>query len=174
MELLKLMEERYSVRSFSDKPVEPEKISAILRAGQLAPTACNNQPQKILVLQSRESLERWAKCTRCHFHEQLVLLVCYDKNQSWKRDYDGQDSGYVDAAIVTTHMMLEAQSLGIGSTWIMHFIPEAVREEFSLPEHLEAVSALVMGYAAEDAAPSPRHSQRKALAELAAYDSQCV
>lgn len=173
MELLQLMEERYSVRSFSDRMVEPEKVQAILRAGQLAPTACNNQPQKIFVLQSREGLARWAKCTKCHFNEQLVMLVCYDKNQSWKRGYDGQDSGYVDAAIVTTHMMLEAKNLGIDSTWIMHFIPEAVREEFSLPDHLEAVSALVMGYAAEDAAPSPRHSQRKALAELVAYDSLC-
>ena len=72
MELLQLMEERYSVRSFADKPVEDEKIEAILQAGRLAPTACNNQPQKVLVLESAESLALWRKCTKCHFNEQLV------------------------------------------------------------------------------------------------------
>lgn len=170
MELLQLMEERYSVRSFADKPVENEKIEAILQAGRLAPTACNNQPQKVLVLESAESLALWRKCTKCHFNEQLVMIVCYDKTQSWKREYDGQDSGYVDASIVTTHMMLKAAELGIGSTWIMYFIPEAVRTEFNMPENLEPVSVLAMGYPSQSAAPSPRHSLRKPLTDTVVYD----
>ncbi|MBO2516964.1 MAG: nitroreductase [Clostridiales bacterium] len=170
MELLKLMEERYSVRSFSDRAVEDEKIEAILQAGRLAPTACNNQPQKILVLKSRESLELWQKCTKCHFNEQLVMIVCYDRQQAWTREYDGQDSGFVDASIITTHMMLEAANEGIGSTWIMYFIPEAVREEFHLPENLVPVSVLAMGYASEKAAPSPRHGLRKPLTDTVVYD----
>ena len=163
MELLKLMEERYSVRSFADRTVEPEKVHAILRAGQLAPTACNNQPQKILVLQSRESLDRWAKCTCCHFHEQLVLLVCYDKNQSWKRDYDGQDSGFVDAAIVTTHMMLEATACGLGSVWICAFDTERLAQAFDLPDTTVPYMLLALGYPTEDCQPSPRHTQRYPL-----------
>jgi len=170
MDLLSLMEERYSVRSFSDRAVEEEKLNAILRAGQLAPTACNNQPQRIIAVRSREGLARWAKCTRCHFNEQLVLIVCYDKDISWKREFDGKDSGFVDGSIVTTHMMLEAWNEGIGSTWIMHFDPEAVRTEFRLPDNMIPVSVLAMGYASSEAAPSPRHASRKAIEETVVYE----
>jgi len=56
MDFFRLAEERFSIRSFTDRPVEKESIEAILRAGQVAPTACNLQPQKILVIQSDEAL----------------------------------------------------------------------------------------------------------------------
>lgn len=169
MDLIQLMKDRYSCRRFSDLPVEEEKITAILEAGRLAPTACNNQPQKVFVLRSREALARWQKCTNCRFNEQLVLIVCYDKDLCWKREYDGQDSGLVDGSIVTAQMMLEAEALGVRSTWIMHFIPEAVRAELALPEALIPVSALAMGYPADMAAPSPRHGERKPLSETVTY-----
>ena len=51
MDFLTLAENRYSVRNFSDKPIEPEILAKILRAGQVAPTACNLQPQKVFVIQ---------------------------------------------------------------------------------------------------------------------------
>lgn len=170
MEFLDLAKARYSVRSFRPDAVPAELVEQILTAARVAPTACNNQPQKVLVLESAESLALWRKCTKCHFNEQLVMIVCYDKTQSWKREYDGQDSGYVDASIVTTHMMLKAAELGIGSTWIMYFIPEAVRTEFNMPENLEPVSVLAMGYPSQSAAPSPRHSLRKPLTDTVVYD----
>lgn len=52
MDFLELSKARFSVRSFSERPVELEKLHSILEAGQVSPTACNLQPQKILVLQS--------------------------------------------------------------------------------------------------------------------------
>lgn len=171
MELMQVIKDRYSVRSFSDAAVEDEKIGMILEAGRLAPTACNIQPQKILVLRTKESLALWQKCTGCHFNEQLVMIICYDMTQSWKREYDGQDSGITDASIVTTHMMLEATELGIGSTWIMYFDPAAVREEFGIPDYLVPVSVLAMGYPSEDARPSQRHPFRKALSQTVEYDT---
>lgn len=165
MDLLSLMKERYSCRSFSDRRVEEEKLAAILEAGRLAPTACNYQPQKVYVLTGAEQLSKWQKCTKCHFNEQLVLLVCTDKEQAWKRPYDGQDSAFVDGSIVLTQMMLEAHSLGIGSTWIMFFRPEVVRAEFALPENIVPVGVLAMGYPSEEAAPAPQHTARKTLEE---------
>ena len=57
MDFLKLAKERYSVRKFSDKKVEREKLDAILEAGRCAPTAVNYQPQRVLVLESPEALE---------------------------------------------------------------------------------------------------------------------
>jgi nitroreductase len=166
IDYMELVGKRYSLRNFSDKQVEKEKLESILKAGQLAPTAHNNQPQRIYVLQSREALEKLQRCKMSHYGETLALLVCADTNACWKRDYDGKSSGDIDAAIVTTYMMLAAQELGIGSTWVMHFIPEAVKEEFGIPKNEEPVSLLVMGYASVDSKPSPLHVQRKDLKEI--------
>lgn len=168
MDFAQLTESRYSVRKFSSRPVEKEKIAAILRAGQLSPTACNLQPQRVLVIQSPEALETLKKCTRAHFGETLALITCYDKDGCWQR-WDGKTSGEIDASIVTAHMMLAAWELGVGSTWVMDFIPEAVEVEFQLPENLEPVSLLLMGYPAEDCRPSPAHGTRKELEETVTY-----
>ena len=168
-DFLTLAAKRYSVRMFSKAPISREVIDQILQAGQLAPTACNNQPQKVFVLQSEDALAKMRICTKCHFDAPLGLLVCYDSNQSWKRKFDGQDSGWVDASIVTTHMMLAAEDLGVGSTWVMYFEPEAIKSEFTLPSHLIPVALLVMGYPADDAQPNPLHTQTKTIDELVSF-----
>lgn len=166
MDFLELAQNRYSVRSFSSTPVPSDLVEKILRAAQLAPTACDYQPVKVLVLTRKDALERFRRCTECHFEAPLAFIVCADKTTCWKRRYDGKESGDIDASIVATHMMLEASSLGVGSTWVMYFIPEAVRQEFELPENLEPVALLPMGFPSESAAPSPRHTERKPLSEL--------
>ena len=168
-DFLELAKDRFSVRKFSNKAIEQEKIDLILRAGQLAPTACNNQPQRIICVNDEESLSLLRKCTECHYNCTYALIVCYDKDVCWKRSYDGHNSGDVDAAIVTTHMMLEAANLGVGSTWVMHYIPEAIKVEFELPDNLESTAILVMGYPADDAVPNPRHSENKSLDELVKF-----
>lgn len=167
MDFLELAEQRYSVRGFAPRPVEQEDVDRILRAAGAAPTAHNNQPQEIIVVRSPEGLEALKRCTECHYDAPLAFLVCYDREKSWKRSYDGRDSGQVDASIVATHMMLEAAQLGVGSTWVMYFIPEAVRAEFGLPDRVEPVAILVMGY--PDAQPSPRHLERRPLADYVSY-----
>ncbi len=171
MDFLKLAHERYSVRKFSDKEVEREKLDAILEAGRCAPTAVNNQPQRVLVIESAEALEKLKKCTPCHFSAPLALLVCYDNAASWKRNFDGYDMGAVDAAIVTTHMMLEAADLGLGTTWVGYFDPAAVRREYELPDYLVPVAILPLGYPAEDAAPSPYHEKFLAPGETIFFNA---
>lgn len=165
-DFITLASSRFSVRRFSDKKVEQEKIDSILHAGQLAPTACNNQPQKIYVLQSEEALKTLQKCKYSHFGETLAFLVCYDSSLCWTREFDSKASGDIDASIVATHIMLEAWELGIGSTWIMHFIPEAVKEEFNLPDSVIPVCILVMGYPSQDAVPSAQHGTKKDMNDM--------
>lgn len=161
MDLLSLMKERYSVRKFEERPVEKATIERILAAGMLAPTAKNLQPQRILVLDEKERLEALDRCTACRFGAPAVFVVCYDADACWKRGrYDGKPSGETDAAIVTTHMMLEAAALGIGTTWVMHFDPAALRREFSLPASYEPVALLVAGYPIPRPTPSPRPCTR--------------
>lgn len=169
-ELLDLLRARYSVRKFKDEHISGEHLEKILEAGRVAPTACNNQPQKVLVLRSEEAMEKLKKCTSCHFGAKDALLVCVDKNLCWNRKYDGKSSGDVDASIVTTQMMLEAASLGVGTTWVMWFDPEAMRREFNIPEHLEPIALLPMGYPADDARPAPLHTQFRPAEETVVYD----
>ena len=68
-----------------------------------------------------------------------------------------------------TDMMLEAYAQGVGTTWVMHFDPAVVREEFALPEKQIPVAILVMGYPADDVQASPMHSQNKAMDEIVKY-----
>ena len=171
MEFDKVIKERYSVRKFEDRHLEQDVIDKILAAGHIAPTGCNNQPQRILVLNKDESIEKLKACTKCHFNAPCAFLVCYNKDETWKRPYDGAMSAPVDAVIVATHMMLEAQNLGVGSCWVMHFDPFKMKEIFCIPDNTEPVVLLVMGYPHKDAAPIEMHSKFRPIDEVVFYDS---
>ncbi|MBQ7901847.1 MAG: nitroreductase family protein [Clostridia bacterium] len=171
MSFLELARNRYSVRKFTDEPVSSELIDKILEAARVAPTGCNLQPYRILVIQSGEAVEKLKKCTKCHFGATAAMLVCCNKDECWVRKYDGAQSGVIDASIVTTHMMLEAAELGLGTTWIMHFDPKAMREEFNIPSNLEPVALLIMGHPAPDAQPLAMHSEFRPMDTLVKYDS---
>ena len=160
---LDLAKSRFSVRKFKPQPIETEKLTMILEAGRAAPTASNHQPQRIKVITDPEDLAKVDQCTTCRFNAPAVLLVCYDKAVSWTRKFDGASSGEVDAAIVTTHLMLEAQDLGIGSCWVMYFDPVKTAELFNLPENLVPIVMMPIGYPANDAMPAIGHVQRKPL-----------
>lgn len=170
MDFITLASERYSLRKFSNRTVEKEKLDLVLKAGQLAPTAANLQPQRILVINSEKELEKLKECTTYHFNAPVALLVCYDKTVDWKRKFDGKKSGEVDASIVTTHMMLEAADIGLGTTWVMSFDPEKVREAYGVPGSFEPVALLVMGYPAGDASPSQSHKQRVVIDNTVFYN----
>ncbi len=170
MDFLKLATDRFSVRKFTDKPLEKEVIDKIIEAAQVAPTGCNYQPQRILVINSEETLAKLRECTRCHFDAPCAMLVCYNKDECWTRPYDGNQSGIIDASIVTTHLMLQAAQLGVGSTWVMHFNPFKMCEAFAIPENIEPVALLVMGYPAPDAVPNERHTAYRPLEETIFYN----
>lgn len=171
MDFLQLAKERYSVRKFSNKKVEREKLYLILEAGRIAPTAVNYQPQRILVIESDESLNKLKECTPYHFNAPLSLLVCYDSNVSWKRSYDNKDMGDVDASIVTTQMMLEIANLGLGTTWVGHFSPDIIRQKFKIPENIIPVALLPIGYPCENSEPHKLHNIRKDINETTFFNS---
>ena len=84
MNFTDLARRRYSVRKYSDKPIEREKLNRILAAGMLAPTAKNQQPQKIYVVQSKENIDKLAQLTHCGYGSPTVLIFAYDLNEDWK------------------------------------------------------------------------------------------
>ena len=116
-------------------------------------------------------MERLARCTR-DFGAPLAVIVCADTSEAWTRKYDDKMIGDIDASIVTDHMMLAATSLGLDTLWICMFKPEAVREEFSLPPHVEPVNILLIGYGDGIPADPDRHDTlRKPLDKIVFYET---
>jgi len=165
MNFLELLQKRYSVRNYSTRTVEEEKLKKILEAGRLAPTAMNFQPQKIYVLKSREAIEKLRNVTRMAYNAPIALLLCYDNNISWKahRFGDDYDSGPMDVDIVTTMMMMQATELGLGSLWVRGYCSKDIEETFELPGNIIPVCLLLLGYPAEENSVS--RTTRKPLNE---------
>ncbi|MGF6907892.1 nitroreductase family protein [Fusobacterium sp. PH5-44] len=170
MDFLQLVKKRYSVRKFDTRKIEKEKLNQILEAGRVAPTALNFQPQRILVLDKEDSLEKLRECTPYHFNAPMILIICYDKVTCWK-NINNISSGQIDATIVGTHMMLEAANLEIGSTWVGHFDRELIRNKFNIPEYLEIVSILTLGYPADGSEPIPLHYKKFEIEHTVFYNS---
>lgn len=167
MNVIEAMDKRYSVRSYSDRQVEQEKLDVILHAANRAPTAANRQAYKIYVLRG----EKFAQFrSDVAYGAPLRLLVCNDETKVWVRKYDGKNMVDIDASIVTDHMMLAATELELGSIWITYFDPERVKSELNLPENLVPVNILAVGYSAEGAKERDNHSHgRKPVEENVVY-----
>ena len=170
MDFLEIAKKRYSVRSYSDRKVETEKLEKILQAAHVAPTAANLQPIHLIVVQGEEGLEKISKAANI-YGAPLAVIVCADHNKAWVRPFDQKQTGDIDAAILTDHMMLEATELGLGSVWVCYFKPDIIRKEFHLPDHLEPVNILAIGYVNETDVDPDRHSQaRIPIEELVSYE----
>ena len=166
MDFETLAKERYSLRKFDARPVEPEKLELVLEAGRNAPTAHNLQPQRIFVIQSPEALEKADGCMFCHFHPPVVLVVAYDPKEAWNREGDGKNHGEIDAAIATTQMMLQAADLGLGTTYVGMFDPDKLLAAFPEMAGLVPIALIPIGYPAEGAHPARLHTTRIPLEEM--------
>ncbi len=170
MDFETLARSRFSVRDYSSDPIEPEKLRKILEAGRIAPTAKNDQPWRVYVLQSPGALEKIRAVTRCAFNAPVVLLFAYNTDEEWDNPLEsGHRSGHQDVSIVATHMMLQAWELGIGSCWVNYFPNSQAEAAFGLPENEKCLLLMPLGYPAEGAAPSPRHGQKRPAEELIRY-----
>lgn len=169
MEFKEVIRSRYSCRKYSAREVETEKLDAILEAGRLAPTAKNLQEQRIYVLQSEEALDKIDSVTPCRFGAPIVIAVAFDRNNVYTYPGEKKSSGDEDATIVATHMILAAADEGLGSCWLNRFDPHWTAELLGLPENEEIVMLMDIGYAADDAAPSPMHGNRKDISETVKY-----
>jgi nitroreductase len=163
MDFFDTLASRRSVRAYSPRSVEEDKLERILEAALRAPTACNNQPFRILVLRTEG---REAELKRIYGQAwfaaaPLALLVCSVPGSAWSRR-DGKNYADVDAAIVMEHIVLAATAIGLGSCWVGAFDPGAAREILGLEPGWEPIAFTPLGYAAE----SPEARPRKALSEL--------
>ena len=166
---LEFAESRFSVRKFSEKPVEQEKIDALLKAVQIAPTAENKQPQKIYIITKEEDRKKLKSVTKYAFNAPMYFLVCCDKNKAWKHETEDYYSTEIDGTISITHIILEAHDLGLGSVVVRSFETENMRKLFGIPENMIPIALLPIGYPKEGVKPSKWHIQKKDVKELAEY-----
>lgn len=168
---IEIARNRYSCRNYDSRPVEKEKLELILEAGRVAPSAVNFQPWHFYVINELTDLlklhgvyhREWFRTAPC------VIVVCGDHSKAWKRKVDDKDHCDIDAAICTDHMTLQATELGLGSCWICNFDPEMTSSLLGLPDHMEPVVLLPLGYPL-DAVDAGRHdAKRKALTEIVTY-----
>ena len=169
MEFKEVVKNRYSCKKYSDRQVEEEKLSAILNAGRLAPTAKNLQEQHVYVLRSAEALAKVDAVTPCRYGAPTVLVVAFDSKNVYTYPGDKRDSGVEDATIVATHMILAAADEGVDSCWVNKLDPEKLAAALGLPENEEILMVMDLGYAAEGAGPLPNHSRRKPLEETVTF-----
>ena len=167
MDFFNVLKERHSVRLFQARPVEAEKLQAILEAINRAPSAGNLQAYEVYLVQQadrRADLARASGDQEFLAQAPILLVFCTHAKRAETR-YGERGSGLYciqDATIACTFAMLAATALGLSSVWVGAFDQEAVRGIIGAPGAHRPVAILPVGYAAE----SPRMRERRPLAEL--------
>lgn len=167
MDFEEIIRKRTAVRKFSERRLEKEKLDKILEAGRLAPTAKNNQPFKIYVVNSEEGLVKIDNASRCRYGAKTVLIVCGNKEEAYhKGDYSTYE---MDSCIVATHMMLEATNIGVDNIWIESFDENILKEEFNIPRNYIPICLLPLGYKTDDCPINLLHERRKNIENIVEY-----
>ena len=170
MSFLDLAKRRYSVRNYVQRKVEKEKLEYIIEAGRIAPTAANVQPQRLLVLESGEGLEKLRKAANI-FNAPAAVVVFGDEADVWTRPQDGKKTIDIDASIVTDHMLHAATDMGLGTLWMTWFDPSVIMKEFNVPKNYVPVNILLMGYTEGNPLSPDRHARtRKDLEDTVFYE----
>lgn len=153
-----LVSARYSCRAYTSAPVSRDMILAVLDAARLAPSACNRQPWRFVVLDDEATRSKvleayprdWARMAP------VLIVACGEHSEAWHRGCDGKDHTDVDVAIAVEHICLAASSLGLGTCWICNFDPQPVRDALNLPDGLEPIALIPVGYPDPAAPVAPK------------------
>ena len=171
MEYTDLISNRESIRNYDpDRPLSKEVLEKILDAGRLAPSACNIQPWKFLVISSPGMLEKVRPCYHREWFREApyILVVAGFKEQAWKRSSDGYNSIETDLAIAMTHLILAAENEGIGTCWIANFNTGMLSEALNLTEDQIVFCITPLGYQRAGFKKSG-NKKRKSLEELVEF-----
>ncbi len=168
MEVFEAIQQRRSVRSYQDREVEEEKLKQVLEAGRLAPSARNLQEWKFVVVRDKElrgQLVEAANGQQFVGQAPVVIAACAPEHEHVMSC--GHPSHLIDVAIAIDHMTLAARELGLGTCWIGAFNQQKVRDVLGIPESVEVVELLALGYPADWPGAKPR----KRFDEIVSYDT---
>ncbi len=167
MDVLSAIQGRRSIRKFSKRPVEDEKLLKVLEAARLSPSASNMQDWKFIVVKNSETR---AKLAEAAFGQSfvgdapIVLVSCGTEPEKIMKC--GQHRYTIDLSIATAYMILEAYEQGLGTCWLGLFDENKVKEILMIPEKVRVVAITPLGYPAEN----PPQRPRKKLEEIVCYE----
>jgi nitroreductase len=170
MDVFEAIQERRSIRTYTDKPVEREKIEKILEAGRLAPSARNSEPWHFIVVTNAEKRKTFSKGLNAKFVSQApsVIVACGDKKAS-------ADWYAVDVSLAVENMILTAINKGLGTCCVGSFNEKDVMEILKIPDNYEIIVMLAIGYAGEKLDLSSKLLRlvrsRKTLSEVASEET---
>ncbi|MCD7976376.1 MAG: nitroreductase family protein [Tannerellaceae bacterium] len=168
MKLLDIIQKHCSIRQYAPTPVEQEKVEYILEAARLAPSAVNYQPWYFLVIEEKKNRDKVVSCYPREWIRTapLFIVVCGDRNQSWKRASDQKDHLDIDAGIAIEHICLAAAEQELGSCIVCNFEISLFRSSFHLPEQVEPVAIIPIGYPTTPELFTQTPKKRKPLEEI--------
>lgn len=167
MELMEAICGRRSVRKFREEPVPDATIRKMIEAAAWAPSACNLQGWKFIVVDDPKVREDMSKLDVAYFVKQAPqgIMVLYD-NRTDNLEY----MDYLQSAAASIqNMLLAAHTMGVGTCWVCH-LPrkEELRRLFEVPQHYDPVAYVALGF--YDSAPSPVRRKHD-LDSLIAYNA---
>jgi nitroreductase len=171
MTLLEICKKRFSVRSFQKRTVSDEELNYLLEAARFAPSAVNLQPWHFIVIKADENRQALHECYHREWFKSapLYIVVCADHYQSWKRK-DEKDFADVDVAIAIEHISLAATEIGLGTCWVCNFDPLKLHQTLSLPDHIEPIAIIPVGYPDLDIYAQIPIKLRKPLSEIVHWE----
>ena len=168
MDVMEAVSKRRSVRSWQDKPVEPDKLERVLEAGRLAPSANNRQPWRFVVVTDESTRKKLAVAANDQTFvgkAPVVLVGCAVETDRVMAC--GQHCYPIDVAIAMTHITLAAVNEGLGTCWIGAFSEEKVKKVLGIPEEVRIVELMPLGY--PETPPGAARS-RKTMQEFCVYE----
>jgi nitroreductase len=177
-QFLTLLRQRQSVRGYTGQPVEAEKLARCLEAARIAPSACNAQPWKFIVVDNPELKDQVAANTSGgvlpmnHFTRQapiLVVVVRESANLTSKIGSVIKNKPYtlMDVGIATLQFCLQATAEGLGTCIMGWFNEKKVKELLHIPKNRRAELIIALGYPLSE---EIRPKVRKSLHEISSYN----
>ena len=167
--LIELVKHRTSCRAYDPTPVPREYLELMLEVARLAPSACNKQPWRFVVIEDeavrmRLIDEAFLKGIPMKWAENAGAIIALGMEKSAithkiAPKISGVDYPLLDLGIAGEHLVLQAEELGLGTCWIGWIKPKEVRRIVGWPRSIEAVSLITVGWpASEERKSRPRLS----------------
>ena len=171
MDVRHAIQTRRSIRAYGPREVEKDKLTRVLDAGRLSPSAGNRQERRFVVVgdaRKRKALSEAANNQSFVADAPLVIAACSVETEYVMKC--GQPAYPIDTAIAVDHMTIQAVEEGLGTCWIGAFDEKKVKEILNIPENVRVVALLPLGYPSEISDARPR----KSLAEIVMWERWSV
>ena len=149
MHVMQAIETRRSVRKYRPDPIPEETLHQVTEALRLAPSACNNQPWRFIIVNDQSLRAKVAQASRGQLfmaEAPVIIVGCALPKKAYPSMGGYWNSADVDVTIALDHLTLAAAAAGLGTCWIGAFDEEAIKTLLSIPPEAKIVAMTPLGY----------------------------